>query len=624
MYATVIQSQTAEGSIRQTAVAVRTASGDIVTYSRIAGGRGRAGAWSDIDPDDILGDAAIAAEQVLGLPSSVKITDTDEEAMAGDKPKPTVLWQKLARVAQTEEYPTNQSLGDTYTRLLDEANRDPRALATYLGGTSSAPTSVVMAAKMGAGDYTVAAQTDNGPVVIAEVEHHAIDSYEVTDDGDIVPSVDDDEADDDSLEALAEGHEVRVTVHGGMVSYTLDGQPSYIESVLPSYDSLEEMTEVLLRVRTSKREAERKAREAAAAAEAERIAAEQAAAAEAEAAAADFDARLAAITEQPQVADAEEPLLMTPTVIGAGGHVPQKSELAPLLIPSLADVEGYVERTLPGGKSEHEVFDFARAHGHAVAIFGHSGTGKTSSARNYAAMRQLPFVPFECNPQTDEEVVQGTYIPTGNGTELAWRYSQLATAIQQPSVILLNESNRMSAKANALFLHLLQERELIVSRHKNEVIPVHPEVLFITDANPGYQGTTKHDQAFLDRFAITLEYNYDREVEKHFIPSSHLLDLATQLREQAEREERYRDTPVSTRLLINFVEHAKGLGMEFARASFLASFSPDERDALVMVMDVYTAKIAEDLGLGTADDEQEELDEDEFSFENDDADTFAF
>jgi MoxR-like ATPase len=310
---------------------------------------------------------------------------------------------------------------------------------------------------------------------------------------------------------------------------------------------------------------------------------------------------------------------MVPTVVGAGGHVPQRDELAPLIVPSLKDVESYVERTLPGGKSETEVYDFARAKGHAVAIFGHSGTGKTSSARNYAAQRQLPFVPFECNPQTDEEVVQGTYIPTGNGTELAWRYSQLATAIQQPSVILLNESNRMSAKANALFLHLLQERELIISRHKNEVIPVHPGVLFVTDANPGYQGTTKHDQAFLDRFAITLEFEYDREVEKHFIPSTSLLDLAQQLREQAEREDRYRDTPVSTRLLINFVEHAKGLGMEFAIASFLASFAADERDALRMVVEVYSTRIAEELNLADAMDGD---DEESFSFDKEDELTF--
>lgn len=275
--------------------------------------------------------------------------------------------------------------------------------------------------------------------------------------------------------------------------------------------------------------------------------------------------------------------------------LPDAGLWATLTTPSLADVSHYIERTFKG-KTETEVFDFARSRSEAVAIFGHAGTGKTSSAQHYAGLRGLPFVAFECNPQVDEEVVQGAFIPTGNGNELAWRYSALATALTQPSVVLLNESNRMSAKANALFLRILQERELQVSRHKNETLKVHPECLIITDANPGYRGTVSSDQAFLDRFAITLEYTYDTEIEKHFIPSPSLLSLATSMREQAEREDKW-STPISTRLLKNFVAQAQGLGLAFASESFVQAFPAEERDALRMLVEVHSDLIASELGV---------------------------
>ena len=269
-----------------------------------------------------------------------------------------------------------------------------------------------------------------------------------------------------------------------------------------------------------------------------------------------------------------------------------------LSVPTMDDpvVAGYVERTFSGGKTETEVYDFARERSEAVNIVGPAGTGKTSSARAYAAKRGLPFVVFECNPQVDEEVVQGTYIPTGKGNELVWRYSALATALTQPSVVLLNESNRMTARSNALFLAILQERELKVSRHRGEVLAVHPECLIIADSNDGYRGTQKSDQAFLDRFNVKVEFAYDREVEAAFIPSTSLLDFATRLRAEADREDTF-TTPVSTRLLKNFVSQARGLGWDFAYQSFLNNFPVTERDALGMVFTTFSENIKQELGL---------------------------
>lgn len=264
---------------------------------------------------------------------------------------------------------------------------------------------------------------------------------------------------------------------------------------------------------------------------------------------------------------------------------------------TIPEPEPYVSRTI-FGKSEQEIYEYARANQQNVLLTGDAGTGKTSSARNYAATHRLPFVTIECTQQIDQSITQGRYVPTGRGSEVMWRYSQLATAIQQPSVILINELTRMTPKAASLFLRLLQERELVIEP-MNEVIKVHPDVLFIADQNTGYgyTGTSKQDAALVDRFNIKVEFAYDVDIEKKFIPSPTLLEFATAIRSAAELNDEF-TVPMSTRILQNFVRQAKALGMKFAVESMLNNYpkSDGERDALKMRLDVAVDDIANELG----------------------------
>jgi hypothetical protein len=274
------------------------------------------------------------------------------------------------------------------------------------------------------------------------------------------------------------------------------------------------------------------------------------------------------------------------------------AEWATLVVPTDKQVEGHIERTLPSGESTTKVFDFARKNQRTVAIWGHAGTGKTSEARYYAHKRGLPFLQFECNEQIDEESVQGSYTPTGDPSQpLVWQYSELATILRQPGVVLLNEVNRMRQPSAALFLRPLEERQLCITRHKSEVIEIHPDCLIIVDANPGYRGTRQPDQALLDRLSVPVEFKYDRDIEKHFIPSPTLLDLATQMRVENDMEDKW-GVPISTRLLKNFVEQARGLSLRFAVDAFVTSFpSDEERSALRLLFEANSAIIAEELGV---------------------------
>jgi hypothetical protein len=274
---------------------------------------------------------------------------------------------------------------------------------------------------------------------------------------------------------------------------------------------------------------------------------------------------------------------------------PKSSSDTVLTIP---DVEPYFSRTFDG-LTEQEVYDYARKTQQKVLLTGDAGTGKTSSARNYAAVNKLPFVTIECTQQIDQSVTQGRFVPTGIGNATQWKYSQLASAIQQPSVVLLNELTRMTPKAASLFLRLLAERELLIEP-LNEVIKVHPECLIIADQNTGfgYTGTSKQDAALIDRFAIKLEFKYDTAIESKFIKSPALLEFASNIRSASEMNDEF-SIPMSTRVLQNFQAQALNLNFSFAVNAMLSNFpkSDGEREAIKMRFDAESDRIASELGV---------------------------
>lgn len=288
-----------------------------------------------------------------------------------------------------------------------------------------------------------------------------------------------------------------------------------------------------------------------------------------------------------QLVESEPPMALT--------TAPVSNADAVLTVPPIKE---YYDREY-FGLPVMTILDDARAHQENVLFTGPAGTGKTSCAEYYAATRNLPFVTIECTQQIDQGITQGRFVPTGVGNSTKWRYSQLATAIQQPSVILINELTRMSPKAASLFLRLLQERELLIEP-LNEVIKVHPGCIFIADQNigSGYTGTSKQDAALVDRFNQKIEFDYDTKIEAKFIPSPTLLSFATAIRQASELNDEF-SVPLSTRVLKNFVSQAKRLNFEFAVNSMLNNYpkSDGERDALKMRFDAECDAIATELGV---------------------------
>jgi hypothetical protein len=278
-----------------------------------------------------------------------------------------------------------------------------------------------------------------------------------------------------------------------------------------------------------------------------------------------------------------------------------QTQWASLTVPQLSDsdVSTYRVRTnlLGGSVSEVDVFDKCRASQRNVSIVGHAGTGKTSSVRHYSALRGLPMVTLECDIALDETQTEGTYIPTGNGNELVWAYSALATAIRQPSVILLNELSRLAPKNASLFLSLLAERKLIVGQRQGEVIEVHPECLIVADMNPqGYSGVSKQDQALLDRFKFAVTYDYDLDIDRIWCKSESFLREVVQhwrTNQQADPSA----TPFSHRLTEAFSWAVASFGFKPAVLQLLERFQPTERDVLKLTISKSAIEIASEFGV---------------------------
>ena len=308
-----------------------------------------------------------------------------------------------------------------------------------------------------------------------------------------------------------------------------------------------------------------------------------------------FSAPVAQPVAQPVAPQPVVQEIAPPTTTQVKEPMNQSYMSAVLEVPEL---KPYFRRKFDG-IDEHDVLDYARRTQQNVLYTGPAGTGKSSSAENYAASRNLPYHVIECTQQIDQSITQGRFVPTGNGNEMVWKDSALATIIQGPGVVLINEMSRMSPKAASLFLRLLQERELIIEP-LNRVIKVHPECIFIADQNLGlgYNGTSKQDAALVDRFNIKLDFDYDTKIESNFIKSPTLLSFATAIREATEMSDEF-SVPMSSRVLKNFQEQATSLNFAFAVSSLLSNFpkADGEREALKMRLDAVLDDLLAELGV---------------------------
>jgi hypothetical protein len=267
-------------------------------------------------------------------------------------------------------------------------------------------------------------------------------------------------------------------------------------------------------------------------------------------------------------------------------------------VPSLELVKNYQERKF-NGLTETELYDYALATKTNVLLEGHAGTGKTTSAMAYAVKRNLPFYAVSCNGGAEPSQLFGKYVPTEDG-KFVWQDGGVTQLFRHGGLLLLNEFNFLPSKiGTTLMSGLADTRYITLLDHKGEVINAHPNLLIVADYNEGYRGTSKFNEAIFDRFGVKLSFEYDSKIENKFIPSKSLIELATKMR--ADSLSGIYETPISTRLLQNFVRHATQLNYEFAVYNFLNNFNDEERPSVRLLMEAYGHSIAQELGCAVED-----------------------
>jgi MoxR-like ATPase len=262
-----------------------------------------------------------------------------------------------------------------------------------------------------------------------------------------------------------------------------------------------------------------------------------------------------------------------------------KEENTLAYIPSLTSeaVRSYVPRKFANGLTEEQIYAYALKAQKNVSVQGHAGTGKTTSFMTFASKHGLEFGSMSCNAGVEPSQFFGRFVPNHEG-KLEWRDGLFTHFFRHGGVLVIDEANFLPQKIASVLHGVLDDRRVLtLLEHEGEVITAHPNLLIAMCYNDGYKGTSKFNEAFADRFWIKLNFEYDINIEKKFIPSTTLLDLAKSMRDDAIAG--VYETPVSTRLLKQFVDLAQNLSYDFAVENFVNSFRDDERSSVKLLLD---------------------------------------
>jgi hypothetical protein len=268
------------------------------------------------------------------------------------------------------------------------------------------------------------------------------------------------------------------------------------------------------------------------------------------------------------------------------------------LVPPRFFLTDYIGRKV-SGVEDMEILAAAHRLHKNVMLPGPTGSAKTSLVYAYGAKVGLPVVNVACNGGADVRQLLGGWSPKPDGT---YHYvgGDLVEGVRHGAVILLNEINFLPPKIAAIVYGLLDRRRTIYlpdaagSDYPTQ-IKAHPSVFIVADYNPNYIGTRPINEALLNRFAIKMTWDYDPKVEKQLVSSASLLELATKLRERSAVGDI--NTPISTNALMEFEELAwdDSLGFDFACDNFVNSFDLEERKVVKEVLEVFSARIKEEL-----------------------------
>jgi MoxR-like ATPase len=184
----------------------------------------------------------------------------------------------------------------------------------------------------------------------------------------------------------------------------------------------------------------------------------------------------------------------------------------------------------------------------------------------------------------------------GPDGSVQWVDGDFTLVVRYGGVVLIDEINMAHPRITAAFHQLLAvTRRMSVPEAGETIIAgrggdAPQPCLFGAAYNPRYQGSVRLNEALCNRFAMALDWDYERSVEEALVTSRRLLDMADNVRSLAEIR-----TPLSTNMLMEFERHYGRLGIELASALFVNHFPSEERAPVARALEANAEAIASEL-----------------------------
>lgn len=251
-----------------------------------------------------------------------------------------------------------------------------------------------------------------------------------------------------------------------------------------------------------------------------------------------------------------------------------------------------------------------------VFITGHSGNGKTLMVEQACAYLKRECIRVNISVETDESDLIGTNtLVDGN---IVYRDGPVMTAMKRGSILLIDEVDRGSNKL--LCLQGIMEGKPYFNKKSGEYVKPSPGFNIIATANTKGRGSEEGkylsqilDDAFLERFPITIEQNYpnskiELEILKNITEDHTFAECLVKWADVIRKtfNEGAVDEVISTRRLVHIVKAQKIFKNKKKAIEYCVSRFDTETK--ISFIDLYTKVDAEALIETPVVDEEEKAD----------------